>query len=610
MAKELKNYIGLKFSKVTIIAEAERYISPKGQKIRTFVCQCECGRTKIFRRTHLGYKGKVISCGKCGLHRKLDKPVSLVTYAEASELALKAKSIKTFKDEYPALYAYINKNGWHNKIFSHLPRLKGRKRSDDELKEIVSEYKTFEEFKVKEKMIYDAIRKYKKYYLLIPLVGYEPVLTDEEVGVYYDTCKDINKTAEYFNILRNTVINKLRRLDHPDIPKSYLLNFTEEEIIAEARKYDSRNGFYTNSPQHYTYARRHGMLDKAYGHLEPLLKYDKELVAEIAKKFKTKTEFNKHAGGAYSWALKHKIIDEVCHHMEKRGNRKSKVIYSYEFVKENAVYVGLTYRPTNRDTSHRSETSSSVYKFGVKVGYIPEMKILTDEYVNPEEANRLEQYYLDEYIQNGWIALNRAKTGTQGQRSKYEYYTDEQLHQIALKYKTRNDMIKSPDKSAYRHITNNKKEQLLTHMVGREKWNKERVTNVAKNYKTRTEFYNGFRKAYDWAVKNKMLDEVCSHMVSDIIYHTEESVKDVVAKYKTIKEFRDNNPREYQWVSKRKDLYEKLCGHLIKYDNSIKISIDGIIYSSYTEAKQSIGKSITYICNRVHNDDYPNYYIV
>lgn len=611
MGKELKNYIGQKFSKLTVIGEAERQIGPKGVKLRAFVCQCECGRTKIMRRTHLGYKGKVMSCGKCGLARKLDKPVKEVSYEEAKELALKVKTIKEFKDEYPALYIYINNNGWHNKIFSHLPRLKGRKRSFEELKEIISEYKTFEDFKNNESIIFLYIQRNKMYDLFKPLEGYRPYLTNEEVGAYYDTCKDINKTAKHFDILRNTVINKLRRMNHPDIPQSYLLNLTDEIVIAEAKKYNNRKDFYTLSKQHYTYARKNGILKKVCSHFKPVVRYNKEKVTLIAKKYKNKTEFTKYAGGAVAWAFKHGIMDEICSHMEKRGNRKAKMVYAYEFVKENSVYVGLTYRPKHRDNDHRSKMDSAVYKFGLEAGYIPDMKILTSDFVNPDEANRLEKYYLDEYIKNGWKPLNKAKPGQQGQRSKYDYYTDEQLLKITLKYNRRNDMQKSKDRSVYRYIKENDKEYLFDHMIKcKETWNEEKIVKEAKKYNYRTDFARGSRKAYDAALSRNILDKVCSHMASDFIFHTEESVREVISNYTTIRDFHKGNPKEYQWISKRKELYEKLCGHLIKMKNdNVEISIHGKVYPSYSKAAKALGKSLSYIRRRVKHKDYPDYKI-
>jgi hypothetical protein len=614
MEKELKNYIGQKFSKLTVIGEADRQIGPKGVKLRAFVCQCECGRTKVMRRTHLGYKGKVMSCGKCGLGRKLDKPVSQVTYDEAKDIVLKVNSIKEFKDTYPALYIYINKNGWHNKIFSHLPRLKGRRRSDDEIKEIISQYKTYSDFKNKDRVIHDYLKRNKLSHFFIGLEGYTPILTDAAVGEYYDICKDINKTAEHFGILRNTVINKLRRIDHPDIPKSYLLHLTEEDVIAEARKYNNRKDFYTLSKQHYVYAIKNGILDKVFEHLEPLVRYDKDQVTLIAKKYKNKREFSEHASGAAAWAQKHGIYDEICSHMEKLGNRKAKMVYAYEFVKENAVYVGLSYRPKYRDNDHRSQTNSAVYKFGVKAGYIPDMKILTDDYVDPEEANRLEEYYLNEYVKNGWKPLNIAKTGQQGQRSKYDYYTDEQFLEITLKYTKRKAMQKSKDASVYRYIKENGKEYLFDHMiVCKETWDEGKIIKEAKKYNYRTEFARGCRGAYDAALHRGILDNVCSHMVSDFIFHTEESIKEVVSNYTTVKDFYTNSPKEYQWISKKKELYEKLCGHLIKMKSvmktNVEISIDGKIYSSYSKAVKATGKSMSYIHRRVQHKDYPNYYV-
>ena len=41
----------------------------------------------------------------------------------------------------------------------------------------------------------------------------------------------------------------------------------EEEVIAEARKYDNNHEFRMNSPKAYDYARKHGIMEKCREHM-------------------------------------------------------------------------------------------------------------------------------------------------------------------------------------------------------------------------------------------------------------------------------------------------------------------------------------------------------
>lgn len=53
---------GQKFGKLTIVNESEKIKQPSGQKVRAFLCECECGKNTIVRLAHL-VRGRIISCG-------------------------------------------------------------------------------------------------------------------------------------------------------------------------------------------------------------------------------------------------------------------------------------------------------------------------------------------------------------------------------------------------------------------------------------------------------------------------------------------------------------------------------------------------------------------
>lgn len=61
----VKNEIGLKFNRLTILREVDPYILPSGQKNKAYLCKCECGNEKKIRRLHL-VRGSIKSCGCIG----------------------------------------------------------------------------------------------------------------------------------------------------------------------------------------------------------------------------------------------------------------------------------------------------------------------------------------------------------------------------------------------------------------------------------------------------------------------------------------------------------------------------------------------------------------
>lgn len=54
--------IGEKFGKLTIVGIGDDYVLPCGQKNKSFICDCECGKQKRIRALHLK-RGKIKSCG-------------------------------------------------------------------------------------------------------------------------------------------------------------------------------------------------------------------------------------------------------------------------------------------------------------------------------------------------------------------------------------------------------------------------------------------------------------------------------------------------------------------------------------------------------------------
>jgi predicted GIY-YIG superfamily endonuclease len=121
------------------------------------------------------------------------------------------------------------------------------------------------------------------------------------------------------------------------------------------------------------------------------------------------------------------------------GDRYNKCIYVYEF-SDNYAYVGLTYNMEVREKSRNKNKKDSVVIHKNETGITPKLKQLT-EYLLVDEAIRLEEYYLNEYLNNGWIMLNKRKTGGIGSSSTV--WNINRVRRIALNYDNLTSFMKN-----------------------------------------------------------------------------------------------------------------------------------------------------------------------
>ena len=182
--------------------------------------------------------------------------------------------------------------------------------------------------------------------------------------------------------------------------------------------------------------------------------------------------------------------------MKYLGNLHNRAVYVWEFP-DKSVYVGLTLNLDRRKSEHNDLTNNTAVSKHIKLtGLIPEYKIISDEYINSEDAQNLENCTIEEYRGKGWKVLNIAKAGGLGGCKRR--ITKEMAQMDALKYKTKTEWsIKSPQmySAAYR---NEWFDELTRHMKnGKIKWGEQEILDVIKNYKTLKDFRIGNPQAYD-----------------------------------------------------------------------------------------------------------------
>lgn len=243
------------------------------------------------------------------------------------------------------------------------------------------------------------------------------------------------------------------------------------------------------------------------------LKWTYDKCKEEALKYSTKIEFKSNCSSAYQVARINNWLNDICSHMILIGHKYKRCIYSFEF-SNNYVYVGLTYNINKRKNEHFTDKNSQVYKYFQKIKIIPKFNQLTD-YLDLEIARQEEDNFIQKYLKDGWNILNKNKAGVIG--SSKIFYTKEKCQEIALNYSKSSDFAKNHPSAYSAAKKHNWLNDIYSHMKKINHspgyWTKENCHIEALKYKTRTEYAKNNMTSYNKARKEKWLNDICDHML-------------------------------------------------------------------------------------------------
>lgn len=230
-------------------------------------------------------------------------------------------------------------------------------------------------------------------------------------------------------------------------------------------------------------------------------------------------------------------------------------VYAYFFVEQKSVYIGRTLHLKLRDTQHRLDKDSTVFKFAKEhCVAIPQMTIL-ERFKTIEEGVKKEDYYCMEFKKDGWNLLNIAPTGDMSntigayKSTKWDF---QKCYIEAKKYKTIKDFRKN-SKNAY---------------------------NASVRH--------GFLKDFEW-IKGRILNKKTNLSYDDC--------KNVALKYDTLKDFSKFDRRverfarargwtkDFTWLKREKE-----------HSKAVEqCSLDGTLLNTYKSVNEaSIATSIPY----------------
>ena len=338
--------------------------------------------------------------------------------------------------------------------------------------------------------------------------------------------------------------------------------WTKEHCQEEALKYKTRNEFKNNSSA-YEISLRNNWLNDVCSHLRGYKSkgyWTKEHCQEESLKYNTRLDFQLGSRWPYRIALKNDWMNDICSHMKVIGNIFNRCIYVYEF-SNNHAYIGLTFNVDNRNKRHLEK--GTVYKH-IKINPVFELKQLT-KYINIEEAKKLENKFVKEYKKNGWTILNKIKTGGIGGK---KFWTKEKCEKVASKYKTTAEFNKTSAAISARRYgwlekINNNLELSQKHSGY---WTKEKCQEESLKYNTRIDFFKNSSGVYSTCVRKKWLDDVCTHMKEkkekkNIEYYTKENCSEKSIKYNSKVEFK-NNDVNYYYASIKNKWLDEICSHM------------------------------------------------
>jgi predicted GIY-YIG superfamily endonuclease len=399
------------------------------------------------------------------------KPNGYWTKERCQEEALKYKYIIEFKEKSGSAYNKIISNGWLDEICSHLVYI-NKERSYwniERCQEEALKYKYRNDFSINSSNIYNIsrennwldeicvhmIERGNKYKRLI--YAYEFNDNHVYIGLTYDL--DKRNTQHLTNT--NSQIYKHIKITNSKYKILELTKYIDVKLSKEKEQYyidlyKKENWYILNRAK-----------GGAIGGKE--LYWTKDKCQEEALKYRSRSEFKNNTSGSYYSALKYNWLDEICAHMERPINIK--------WTKNKCQEEALKYKS-------RSE-------FKTKTGGI--------------YNSALRNKWLDN-ICSHMVQIRNIKG----------HWNKERCQEEALKYKSRSEFKTKSGPAYYMTLNNDWLDDMCSHMKEKRKpkgyWSKERCQEESLKYKSRSAFNTNSKSAYLTSLKNKWLDDICSHM--------------------------------------------------------------------------------------------------
>jgi len=136
-----KDLTGRKFGKLTVVERVENYISPTGQNLTQYLCQCDCGSNPVVVSANSLVRGLTSSCGCINSKAEFDFELILKSYNIKFERQYKFKDCRNIL-ELPFDFAIFNND---NKLI-FLVELNGQQHYEPRFIGIMTEEESLKNF--------------------------------------------------------------------------------------------------------------------------------------------------------------------------------------------------------------------------------------------------------------------------------------------------------------------------------------------------------------------------------------------------------------------------------------------------------------------------------
>lgn len=187
-----------------------------------------------------------------------------------------------------------------------------------------------------------------------------------------------------------------------------------------------------------------------------------------------------------------------------------------------------------------------------------------------------------------------------GKKRPNNYWNKDRVKEEALKYGRPSDFQRE-SKGAYLAALKDKYlDEICSHMTIKTYWTDEMLHNEALKYNSRSAFREGNDVAYTLAHERKISDKICSHMKYLLTYWDEKSVQGEALKYNTYSDFQKKSPRAYT-AARRLNILDKVCSHMKKlrtYWTDEMLAEEALKYTNRTEFQNKGGSAYALALNR------------
>lgn len=443
-------------------------------------------------------------------------------YSNCYEAAKEYNCRDSFRKGCYAGYLSALKNGWledytwfvkpdpHNKVW------------DEESCEIEArKYTKWIDFKTQSKSAFYAAQRYKwiKNYTWLEH-SQKPDGYWTEARCYEEALKFTNPTdfkngnsTAYATACTNRWLKNYTWFEKKPNPNK---KWDENTCRNEALKYETKMAFATGNNSAYAISLRNGWMESYTWFKEcDNRKWTIEACIIASLCFKCRGDFAKGNPTAYEASRRNEWIDKFVWLKDERLDLvKGKIdsVYAYEFIEQNAVYVGRTLikRQNIRDKEHLFNVDA-VSSFAKENNIpVPPMKIVETDLTIAEGVEK-EGEWVEKYRNEGWKILNRAKTGSIGGLARgNSKYTCQLCFELAQDCVNRSD-YKKKYPTAY---NKSKKEGWLENYTWfipgssiKSKYTEEFCRTEALKYDTLIAFHRANKYAYDTAYRNGWLKD-------------------------------------------------------------------------------------------------------